>query len=350
MPKVTVITPNYNHARYLPRRLDSILAQTLGDFELIVLDNASTDDSRRVIESYLHDPRVRAVFNEQNNGNVFKQWNLGLRRASGEYVWIAEADDYAEPTLLETLVDRLDRNPGAGLAVCQSQIVDEEGRMGLSEMSRAWAVDEEGRTSPTGRTGDLYGWHEDFVATGRDFCLDHMYRGNKIMNASAVLFRRSVLQAVGGAPEDMRLSGDYMTYVKMLCASDIVVVAAHLNYFRCHPATTRATTPNLVAVREVRTIQRRINDHFGLGEPDRFYREKLPGEVGYAIARERRPPHDKVPPWRAVQLLYQFARLAPEGFGLALRMLAREQAADLARRLRLLGLARALKGAVGSRR
>ena len=58
MPKVTVITPNYNYARYLPQRLDSILAQTYRDFELIIVDNASTDNSREVIESYAKDPRV----------------------------------------------------------------------------------------------------------------------------------------------------------------------------------------------------------------------------------------------------------------------------------------------------
>src|SRR5262249_7024813 len=125
--KVTVITPGYNHARYLPQRLESILAQTYRDFELIVLDDASTDGSRAVIESYLHDPRARAVFNERNSGSPFKQWTLGLRQARGEYVWIAESDDYAEPTLLEALVDRLDRHPNAGLAMCRSWIVDQDG-------------------------------------------------------------------------------------------------------------------------------------------------------------------------------------------------------------------------------
>ncbi len=126
MPKVTVITPNYNHARYLPQRLESILNQTFQDFELIILDNASTDNSREVIESYKKDPRVRAIFNAENNGSTFKQWNLGLSHANGEYIWFAESDDYADPTLLATLVDRLDRHPNVGLAFCQSWAVDED--------------------------------------------------------------------------------------------------------------------------------------------------------------------------------------------------------------------------------
>ncbi len=285
MPKVTVITPNYNYARYLPQRLDSILAQTLRDFELIILDDASTDNSRQVIESYRHDPRVRTVFNEQNSGSVFKQWNLGLRQATGQYVWIAEADDFAEPMLLETLVNRLDRYPNVGLAMSQSWIVNEDGRAISVNKSSAlfqfYGAD---------RTGDIYHFNEDFIANGRDFCLQYMYKYNHIPNASAVVFRRSVLEAVNGAPEDMQLGGDHMTYVKMLEHSDIASVGAHLNYFRCHPATTRARTSFLVSVRELRDVQRQINDHYRLGERDRHYLEALPAAVACAIGPERRPP------------------------------------------------------------
>ena len=97
MPRVTVVTPNYNHAKYLPERIDSILAQTFQDFELLILEDASTDNSREVIESYTGHQNVRAAFNKENNGSPFKQWNLGLSQAKGEYVWFAESDDYADP-------------------------------------------------------------------------------------------------------------------------------------------------------------------------------------------------------------------------------------------------------------
>jgi glycosyltransferase involved in cell wall biosynthesis len=341
MPKVTVITPNYNYARYLPQRLDSILAQTLRDFELIILDNASTDNSRQVIESYLHDPRVRTVFNEQNSGSVFKQWNLGLRQATGQYVWIAEADDFAEPTLLETLVDRLDRYPNVGLAMSQSWIVDADGR--------AISVDKSSdlfQSHGADRTGDIDHSNEDFIASGRDFCLQYMYKYNHIPNASAVVFRRSVLEAVNGAPEDMQLCGDYMAYVKMLELSDIAAVGAHLNYFRCHSATTRARSSSLVWLREIRDVQRRINDRFRLGERDRYYLEALPAAVAALIGPERRPPFNKVPPRKALELLLRFAREDDRAFRIALGTLAREQAADVARRLRLLGFVRAVTNAV----
>src|SRR3954454_23268459 len=113
MPKVTVIIPSYNHARYLPRRLDSVLGQTFGDFEVLFLDDASSDGSRAVFEAHAasSDPRVRALFNESNSGSTFKQWNRGLREARGEYVWIAESDDYADQSLLAELVECLDAHP-----------------------------------------------------------------------------------------------------------------------------------------------------------------------------------------------------------------------------------------------
>ena len=63
MPKVSVIVPNYNHARFLRQRIDSILAQSFQDFELILLDDCSTDESRTILEQYARDPRVRIEFN-----------------------------------------------------------------------------------------------------------------------------------------------------------------------------------------------------------------------------------------------------------------------------------------------
>src|ERR1700747_3572036 len=112
MPKVSVIVPNYNHARFLPKRIDSILGQSFQDFELILLDDCSSDDSRSILSQYASNPRVKIDFNEVNSGSAFKQWNKGVHLARGEYVWIAESDDYADPRFFERLVAVLDRDPG----------------------------------------------------------------------------------------------------------------------------------------------------------------------------------------------------------------------------------------------
>src|SRR3984893_7477379 len=123
MPTVSVIIPNYNHAQFLRRRVDSVLRQTFQDFELILLDDCSTDESQSILREYAADPRVRMEFNEKNSGSTFKQWNKGVRLARGEYVWIAESDDYADERLLEKLVSRLDAEPTAVLCYCRSWLV-----------------------------------------------------------------------------------------------------------------------------------------------------------------------------------------------------------------------------------
>src|SRR5258707_10731320 len=110
-PKVSVVIPNYNHARYLRQGVGSVLEQTCQDFELILLDDCSSDDSRSILSSYAGDPRVRMEFNEANSGSAFKQWNKGVRLARGKYVWIAESDDYADARLMERLVRVLDGDP-----------------------------------------------------------------------------------------------------------------------------------------------------------------------------------------------------------------------------------------------
>src|ERR1051325_1162883 len=125
VPKVSVVIPNYRHARFLPRRLDSVLSQTFQDWELIILDDASTDDSVAIISRYLGHPRVRFDKNRVNSGDPFVQWKKGIALARGEYIWFAESDDYAAPTFLERLVNLATAHPTAGLVYCQSEMVDE---------------------------------------------------------------------------------------------------------------------------------------------------------------------------------------------------------------------------------
>ncbi len=337
MPKVTVITPNYNHARYLPIRIDSILAQTFQDFELLILDDASTDNSREIIESYSKNQRAKAIFNQQNSGSTFKQWNLGLSQAKGEYVWFTESDDYADHSLLETLVDRLDRHPNVGLAVCQS-----------------WTVDQDGK--PLGNYRDLLEhrdhsshWREDYVNAGHDECKNYMFWHNTIPNVSAVLWRRETLERAGGAPTDMRLCGDWMGYINVLHLSDIAFVSMPLNYYRQHQVNVRTRALRQgTGTRESLMVQQTLIDRYGLGKLLRDHDKFLSQYVIDLVNGARLAPHDKVPPVGALELLAWFARIHPRAFTSALKILSWEQMADLARRAGMLGLARKLKNAVAA--
>lgn len=237
MTRVSVIVPNYNHGRFLERRLQSILDQSHQDFEVIYLDDASTDNSDDVFSRFAGDRRVRAIRNVCNSGSAFKQWNRGLREAQGEYVWIAESDDYADPRFLETLLERLQRYPSAGIAYCQSECVDEEGGP-LGIMEHRWNRFEPGR------------WDSDFFNDGCDELARYMVRACTVCNVSAALLRRQICEEVGGADESFRCTGDWDMYARMLGVSNIVFVAQPLNFWRTHSGTIRTETEKNLAIIE----------------------------------------------------------------------------------------------------
>ena len=104
---ISIILPNYNHAIYLIDRLDSIFNQTYQNFEVIILDDASTDDSLAILNMYRNHPKVsNFIRNEKNTGSPFKQWAKGLRLAKGDLIWIAESDDDCDLNFLESQVKR----------------------------------------------------------------------------------------------------------------------------------------------------------------------------------------------------------------------------------------------------
>jgi glycosyltransferase involved in cell wall biosynthesis len=227
MPKVTVVIPNFNHAGFLEARFNSVLNQTYQDFEVIYLDDGSTDESARVFTKFAGDPRVLSAKNDSNSGLPFKQWNKGARLGHGEYVWIAESDDYAESTFLSKLISVLDSNPHVGLVYCKSFVIGEHGT------SEEW---------PAGTR-----WERDFVDDGRDECKNYLLLANTIPNASAVLFRRSIFERVGYADESMAFCGDWLLWARMLLISDVAFVSETLNYYRRHPGSVSSRMSHSLA-------------------------------------------------------------------------------------------------------
>jgi glycosyltransferase involved in cell wall biosynthesis len=232
-PKVSVVVPNYNHARFLRRRIDSVLQQTYQDFELILLDDCSPDDSREILSSYAGDPRVRLQFNTVNSGNPFKQWNKGVRLARGEYVWIAESDDFADERLLERLVEVLEAEPKASFAYCQSWRVSAEGQ--LDGFADFYFV----HLDPTR-------WKADYCMDGREECEKHFLFENTAPNASAVVFRRALYESIRGADENLSLCADWKLWAAMALEGKVAFVSEPLNYFRFHSNTARGRDATLV--------------------------------------------------------------------------------------------------------
>lgn len=216
MPKVSVIVPNFNHAPYLKRRIDSILNQTYQDFELILLDDCSTDNSAEILKEYGKNPKVsHIVINETNSGSTFKQWDKGFALAKGEYIWVAESDDWCETTLLENLVPAIDENPGVVLAYCQSLLVSETGYISYRTLSNQYSA----------------------IQSGRDFVATQMFGDPILVNAGMVVFRKSVLNNIDDSYKTMKAGGDWMFWVQIAICGDVFSSAKAHNYCFRHSGT-----------------------------------------------------------------------------------------------------------------
>jgi glycosyltransferase involved in cell wall biosynthesis len=226
-PYVSVIVPNYNHARYLKDRIDSILKQTFTDFELIIIDDASNDYSMDIIRSYESHPRVKIFENKKNSGSTFKQWDKGIDLATGKLIWIAESDDIAHHQMLEVLVMLMKRHPSVGIAYSQSAYIDKDNKIIGTHLENTVSLDK-----------SL--WRRNFVMDGNNLLSKYMIVTNVIPNASAVLFKKSAYLNCGGADKNTRLCGDWKTWSKMLANHDVGFIALPLNYFRIHNKTVRS--------------------------------------------------------------------------------------------------------------
>ena len=214
MPKVTVILPNYNHQDYIEERIESILNQDFDDFELIILDDASTDKSPEKIRKFLNDTRVKEfVVNDQNSGSTFIQWEKGLQKAQGEYIWIAESDDVADKRFLSELIAILDNHPKIGVAFCPSTWIDEQS---IKILEPDHEVNE-----------DL--WQGNYLIQN-DFLA-----GNLIYKASSAVFRKNLVNKISFSQiNEFKYTGDWLFWVQLVSDVQVKRIGKRLNYFRRH--------------------------------------------------------------------------------------------------------------------
>lgn len=229
MPEVSVILPNYNHARFLKQRIESILNQTFSDFELIILDDFSSDNSRSRLESCQFNEKVsHYIVNDKNSGSPFLQWSKGISLAKGKYIWIAESDDYIDTTFLELGVRSLSESD-SDFFYCKSVQVDSDGNYlrGLDW----WLADLR-----------MQNWKENYSSKAEVELNKFLIRKNHICNASSVLFRnRPELTEYLKAIVHFRFCGDWLFWLQYLKDSNRVVFNKDcINYWRDHASTTRS--------------------------------------------------------------------------------------------------------------
>jgi len=213
MIDVSVIIPNYNHAPFLRQRIDSVLCQTYRNFEVIILDDCSSDNSREIIESYADHPKVsRVVINDVNSGGPFLQWEKGINLAVGKYVWIAESDDWCEPSLLEELVSGMEKDDQCVLSYCQLCCVDASNQ--IKWRSQHHSLSE--------------------IVDSQDFINDYLAVKVSIYNASMAIFRRDAFKQVSSEFTKFKFCGDWFFWIQIARQGKVHISGKVLNYFRKH--------------------------------------------------------------------------------------------------------------------
>lgn len=222
MNKVSVIVPNYNHSLFLKKRIDSILAQTYANFELIILDDFSTDDSINIINQYKDHPKVTAIIvNKENSGSTFKQWEKGIKTADGDIIWIAESDDFAAPLFLDKAVSVMNNDNSIGIVHFRSYSVNQNNALkGFAPVYNTY-----------------YDWDKDFKEEGKIFIKNSMLTDNSLINASAIVFKKDLVKQ-HMINTQYTLNGDWYFYLNILLQTNFYHISEPLNYFRHHENNT----------------------------------------------------------------------------------------------------------------
>ena len=220
-PKVSVILATYNQARFLAKAMRSLLAQSYDDFELILVDDCSRDDTADLAEQLALGTRARAIRHNSNLGQ-YQTYNQTLSLATGEYVIFASGDDVNSPDLLAREVAVLDRQSSVGLVFSNVLLIDEKDFV-LRDLAAFQAA-------------SMPWLREDYVHSGLEE-LPRLLNENYVVCIGSVLIRKSALLEIGGWDETMPQAADWDLWLRFASRYDLAYVAEPLLAWRQHADT-----------------------------------------------------------------------------------------------------------------
>lgn len=237
---VSIVFTSYNHIEYLKQALDSIINQTYSNFELIIVDDCSTDGSQEILKQYGHLPNVKLHLLEKNTGSYVKASNYGAAQAKGDYLLFAQCDDYCEPHQVERLVDAFSLAPSSGVVFSKSQLVDEKGDILMDDF--------QGRESSFRQKCG-----KDTLLTGHEM-RRFLSFSCVIPNLSAAMLKRDLYLQVNGLPDAYKMAADWAFWLDLAEITDFYYITEPLNYFRQHATTIRSKTKISTQIAEIYTI------------------------------------------------------------------------------------------------
>jgi len=265
--KLSVILPNYNYARFFENRLLSILDQGVKIYEIIILDDASTDHSADVIKetlakyhTRLKNIKVQEIYNKTNSGNVFKQWLKGIEKSTGDLIWICELDDACKKNFLKNILPSFEDNDVI-LSFSNSYIKNHNPIGCVLDNIRQSIL------NPIREDRPYFSYTRD----GREEIRKVLYFYNTIPNVSAVVFRKkpeiNFAQILQNSAT-YKLSGDWYFYISLALLGKVHYCHKKLNIHSVHSSSVTGQTPNSVRRQEMKKIHKWVENEITISAQD----------------------------------------------------------------------------------
>ncbi len=249
--KLSVVVPNYNYEKFLYQRIYSILYQKEKISELIILDDCSKDNSRELIDEIVEKTKdyinIKKVYNETNSGTAFKQWEKGFKEATGDYVWIAEADDYCDNKFLKAVLKPIKNDNDIVISYCDTAFIDKMGNVILKSIKQEIDIMQTGH------------WDSDFVNEGSKEINDYSFLNCTIANVSSVIFKNNNYSKYFKLAGKYRQCGDWLFYVKVMNDGKISYVDKTFNYYRVHGSNVTSLTKKQKHFDEIKLVHNEID-------------------------------------------------------------------------------------------
>jgi glycosyltransferase involved in cell wall biosynthesis len=255
--KISVIVPNYNYARFMLQRLYSVLNQDYKIFELIILDDCSKDNSREVIDDLSNRLKkyvnVKLAYNDTNSGSAFKQWQKGFEMATGDYVWIAEADDYCESDLISNLIKPIKNNNKVMISYSDTAFIDVFGNVTMNSIKQEIDIRKTNH------------WNRSYINNGINEIENYSYLNCTIANVSSCIIKRNDYTKYLNMSGKFHQAGDWLLYVNIMAMGDIAYTNKVLNYYRLHGDNVSSTMNHQKHIEEINKIHQYFIDNFKIG-------------------------------------------------------------------------------------
>ncbi len=255
---ISVVIPNYNYEQFLLQRIGTILRQKVSIHELILLDDCSTDHSRDLIDQietvlspYLN---IVKVYNKKNSGSAFKQWEKGFSHATGDYVWICEADDYCNDDFLEHVVAPILTYSDVVISYCDTAMIDGKGNVIASSVVPM--IDER-------NTGH---YKKRFLCKGTDEMKEYTFLNCTIANVSSALIRNGDYAAIFKEAKKYKQAGDWVFYLQVMQLGNVAYESSVCNYYRIHGNNVTSVTKKNAHFEEIQQVHQFVRENFSLTE------------------------------------------------------------------------------------